>query len=103
MQCAFHLLFVLSFETILNFTCITCQSQTLYSNVNKEGACAQTRPLSNKLSGPLLEAGFFFRGALNTLSIYNKSSEALQAEPRHAPEEALSQGDYLRHLKAALT
>lgn len=71
-------------------------------NVNKEGGCAQSCPLSDKLSGPLSEARFF-SGALNTLSIYNKSSEALLAEPRHAPEEVRSQGDYLRHLKTALT
>lgn len=76
-----------------------------HENVNKEAGRAQTCPLSNILSGPLLEAGlfFFFSRALNTLSIYNKSSEAPLAEPRHAPEEAFSQGDYLRHLKAALT
>lgn len=73
-----------------------------HENVNKEAGCAQSCPLSNKLSGPLLEA-CFFSGALNTLSIYNKSSEALLAEQRHAPEEVCSQGDYLRHLKTALT
>lgn len=65
--------------------------------------CVQIQPPHprDKLSGP-----FFLRpfsGALNTLSSYNKSSEVLLAQPRHAPEEVCSQGDYLRHLKTALT
>lgn len=59
-------------------------------------------PLATNRQDPFKRPVFFSR-ALNTLSIYNKSSKALLAEPRHAPDEAFSQGDYLRHLKAALT
>lgn len=39
-----------------------------------------------------LFGGLFFSRALNTLSIYNKSSEALLPEPRHAPRRRLLTG-----------
>lgn len=45
----------------------------------------------------------FFPRALDLGSVYNKSSEAALAQAKHAPEEVCSQGDYLRHLKTALT
>lgn len=45
----------------------------------------------------------FFPRALDPGSFYNKSSKAVLAQAMHAPEEVCSQGDYLRHLKTALT
>lgn len=91
---------LISFHSCLAELCRPSWFAVRLSAIKK--AKQQTFLHSNKLSGPLLEPVFLPK-ALNTLSIYNKSSEALLAEPRNAPEEALAQGDYLRCLKAALT
>ena len=69
----------------------------------KRQAVHKAAPLATNSQDPFQRPVGFFSAALNSLSIYNKSSEAALAEARHAPEEVCSQGDYLRLLKTALT